>query len=152
MNSYTTNKCIHTYKVISFFVKLEHFLGYFCILTGAMGLKPVKRGCVMHCVTSKNNQTRKKGQFYKWRKQGLLTSFFNGSWQTRCLSECLSEPSMFRQTFVSFFQLSNFTQFLISRSRISFCHVQEGNFPVNKTITSVPNVSDAPFLSDTPLE
>ena len=44
------------------------------------------------------------------------------------------QSSMFRQTFVLIFQLYNFTQFLIYRSRIDFWHAQEGNFLVNKMI------------------
>ena len=83
-------------------------------------------------------------------------------------SECLSGPSLFRQTFVWIFQLYNFTWLLISGSCINVWHAQIGNFLANKTIssdllwiitlqwaeqniTSVPNVSDAPFLGDTPI-
>ena len=60
---------IYTYKVISFKKLYGIFLVISVSVQGLYGPKPVKRGCVVHCVTSE--------------KQGLLASFFNGSWQTR---------------------------------------------------------------------
>ena len=83
MNIYTTNKCIHI-KVISFLKNVAEFSWLFLYPYRGMGLSQLKRGCVLHCVITitKNKQ---KGQFYKWRKQVLLTSFFNGPRLTRYL-------------------------------------------------------------------
>ena len=74
---------MYTYKIISFKKNVIAFSWLFLYPYRGYGPKPVKRGCVVHCGTSKNNQKSQKGQFYKWRKQGLLTSFFNGSYQMR---------------------------------------------------------------------
>ena len=73
MNICTTNKCIH--------IRLYHFektYSIFMVISVSVrgyGLKPVKRGCVVHCVTSKNNQKSQKGNFTKLEKIGPLTSF-----------------------------------------------------------------------------
>ena len=69
------NVFIYKYKVVSF---NKIFFCIFLVISVSVqglwpGLKPVKCGCVVHCVTSKNNQKSQKGEFYKWRKQGLLT-------------------------------------------------------------------------------
>ena len=61
---------MYTYKVISFFLKFYSIFLVISVQGLAYGPNPVKRGCVVHCVTSKNNQISAKRTILQMEKTG----------------------------------------------------------------------------------